>query len=153
MLDLLDLYTHHKSSTLIGPVHALETFISIRIALNQEASSKEFPRYRLSDKTTAELLGHDDKLTHFSRKNKAKNDATPTTSPRDDLMKDVTSPTTNGASKPGLKEGTVRFMLDPQRAAEEKKTVGEFFKVEEEEYEVEVEVERKVEDGREKRRP
>ncbi|KAK4692352.1 CTD kinase subunit beta, partial [Lecanoromycetidae sp. Uapishka_2] len=98
LLDLLDLYTHHQNSTLVGPQHALETFIGIRIALNQEASTK-------------------------------------------------------GATKPGLKEGTVRFMLDPQRAAEEEKTVAEFFKVEEEEYEVEVKIERKVEDAREKRRP
>ena len=54
-------------------------------------------------------------------------------------MKDITSPTTNGTSKPGLKDGTVRFMLDPQRARDEKNSVGEFFKEEEEEYEVEVE--------------
>ena len=44
----------------------------------------------------------------------------------------------NGASKPGLKEGTVRFMLDPQRARDEKDAVKEFFRVEEEEVEVEV---------------
>lgn len=41
--------------------------------------------------------------------------------------------------KPGLKEGTVRFMLDPERARDEKHTVAEFFKMDEEEYEVEVE--------------
>jgi len=42
-------------------------------------------------------------------------------------------------TRAGLKEGTVRFMLDPERAREEKKVVGEYFRVEVEEYEVEVE--------------
>ena len=35
-------------------------------------------------------------------------------------MKDISSPTANGGSKPGLKDGTVRFMVDPQRARDEK---------------------------------
>lgn len=59
------------------------------------------------------------------------------TSPRDVTVKDLTSPTSgNNANKPGLKDGTVRFMLDPQRAKDEKEAVGKFFTVEEEEYEV-----------------
>lgn len=68
-------------------------------------------------------------------------------------MTDVTVPATNGASlsKPGLKDGTVRFMLDPQRAKEEKEIVSEFFNLEEEEYEIEVPVEGPTERGR--RRP
>ena len=69
---------------------------------------------------------------------RASNEDTPMTSPQDDLAKDITSPTT-GASKLGSKEGTVRFMLNPQRAKDEKDTVAEYFKFEEEEYEVEVE--------------
>lgn len=67
--------------------------------------------------------------------------ATPT-SPRGGRTKEVlvASPqSANGAGgKPGLKEGTVRFMLDPQRARDEKDAVKAFFRVEEEEYEVEV---------------
>ena len=88
----------------------------------------------------AELL-NGFKATNGTTGSKAK-EVTPTTSPRNDLMQDITSPTT-GASKPGLKEGTVRFMLDPQRAKAEKETVAEYFKVEKEEYEVEVERERR----------
>jgi CTD kinase subunit beta len=42
-------------------------------------------------------------------------------------------------SKPGVREGTIRFMLDPERARNEKVAVAEFFSVEEEEYEEEVE--------------
>lgn len=41
--------------------------------------------------------------------------------------------------KPGLKDGTIRFMLDPKRARDEKHAVAEFFTMDEEEYEVEVE--------------
>ena len=80
--------------------------------------------------------------TNGAQDPKAKKDLTPMTSPRDDLMKDVASPTI-GASKLGSREGTVRFMLNPQRAKDEKETVAEYFKVEEEEFEVEVETRRR----------
>ena len=46
---------------------------------------------------------------------------------------------TTPQNKPGVREGTVRFMLDPERARNEKIAVGKYFKVEEEEYEEEVE--------------
>ncbi|ORY11036.1 cyclin-like protein [Clohesyomyces aquaticus] len=45
LLDLLDLYTHHRPLTAIGPLYSLETFISIRITLNQESTSSTLPRY------------------------------------------------------------------------------------------------------------
>lgn len=67
----------------------------------------------------------------------------------DPLGKDIKasplSPGTPGAQKTraGVNNGTIRFMLDPQRARDEKNTVSEYFKVEEEEYEVEVERERR----------
>ncbi|KAL2056337.1 hypothetical protein ABVK25_003360 [Lepraria finkii] len=141
LLDLLDLYTHHRAATIVGQSHALEAFIAIRIALNQEASANSYPRFtRATVPKVAELL-NGFKATNGTTGSKAK-EVTPTTSPRNDLMQDITSPTT-GASKPGLKEGTVRFMLDPQRAKAEKETVAEYFKVEKEEYEVEVERERR----------
>ena len=75
------------------------------------------------------------------------------TSPRDVVSpKDVKSPQPMGLTsvtgtpvqgKPGLKEGTIRFMLDPERARDEKHAVQEFLKYDEEEYEVEVERERR----------
>ena len=49
----------------------------------------------------------------------------------------------NGRVRAGLKDGTVRFMLDPEMARDEKGVVEAYFKVEEEEYEVEVERERR----------
>lgn len=73
--------------------------------------------------------------TTATRTTNGKGPYTPT-SPHDVLMKEIASPTSaNGASKPGLKDGTVRFVLDPQRAKDEQEAVGKFFNVEEEEYE------------------
>ena len=63
-------------------------------------------------------------------------------SPRN-LGPSATNIITTPQSKPGLRDGTVRFMLDPERARNEKAAVAEFFKVEEEEYEEEVERGRK----------
>lgn len=56
----------------------------------------------------------------------------------------VPASTTGARSRVGERgrDGTVRFMLDGERARDEKNLVAEYFKVEEEEYEVEVERER-----------
>ncbi|KAL8698171.1 MAG: hypothetical protein Q9224_001969 [Gallowayella concinna] len=147
LLDLLDLYTHHRPSTIVGQDHALEKFISIRIALNQEASAEEVPPFAQSNRKQA--------MTNGTATNgvKDKKDPKGFTSPRSIASpKDVISPQPIGLTsvtgttvqgKPGLKEGTVRFMLDPERARDEKHTVAEFFKMDEEEYEVEVENERR----------
>ncbi|KAL8682453.1 MAG: hypothetical protein Q9186_001496 [Xanthomendoza sp. 1 TL-2023] len=151
LLDLLDLYTHHRPSTIVGQDHALEKFISIRIALNQEASAEEVPPFAQSNRKQA--------MTNGTATNgvKDKKDPKGFTSPRSIASpKDVISPQPIGLTsvtgtpvqgKPGLKEGTVRFMLDPERARDEKHTVAEFFKMDEEEYEVEVENERRRDSG------
>lgn len=141
LLDLLDLYTHHRASTIVGQDHALETFISIRITLNQEASANQYPRhFQIHKKKT---ITNGAKAANGLIDSTAKKPVTPTTSPRDESLRDITSPTANGGSKPGLKEGTVRFMLNSQRARDEKNAVAAFFNVEEEEYEVEVERDRR----------
>ncbi|KAI4197160.1 MAG: hypothetical protein LQ350_006104 [Teloschistes chrysophthalmus] len=141
LLDLLDLYTHHRASTIVGQDYVLEKFISMRIALNQEASAEDAPRFIQSNRKNG--------LTNGTNSNGVKE----TSSPREiTTPKDVKSPQPLGLTsvtgtpvqgKPGLKEGTVRFMLDPERARDEKHTVADFFKMEEEEYEVEVENDRR----------
>ena len=138
LLDLVDLYTHHRTLTLLGQTLPLETFISIRIALNQEASAHHYPRYTMTRKDAAIRARSNGEITKTSNGTK-KGPQTPT-SPGDNHSGDLaTSPlSVNGISKPGLKDGTVRFMLDPKRARDEKEAVGEFFRVEEEEFEVEV---------------
>ena len=150
LLDLLDLYTHHRTSTIVGQDHALEKFISIRITLNQEASANKILRHT---QTKRKLAVNGVKLTNGTKDAKSKKIVNFPPSSGDVVMTNATATATNGASlsKPGLKDGTVRFMLDPQRAKEEKDTVSEFFNLEEEEYEVEVPIERPAE--RERRRP
>ncbi|KAL9025177.1 MAG: hypothetical protein Q9196_005958 [Gyalolechia fulgens] len=147
LLDLLDLYIHHRASTLVGQDHALDEFISIRIALNQEASAEDLPRFTQSENKKA--------MSNGTTSNGAKEKREPKglTSPHDIVSpKDIKSPQPMGLTsvtgtpvqgKPGLKDGTVRFMLDAERARDEKHTVAEFFKVDEEEYEVEVENDRR----------
>ncbi|KAI4118944.1 MAG: hypothetical protein LQ345_001081 [Seirophora villosa] len=143
LLDLLDLYTHHRASTIVGQDHALEKFISIRIALNQEASAQHLARFTQSERQEA--------LTNGVTSNgvKEKKDSKGLTSPHEVASpKDIRSPQPMGLTsvtgtpvqgKPGLKDGTVRFMLDPKRARDETHTVADFFRMDEEEYEVEVE--------------
>ncbi|KAL8672539.1 MAG: hypothetical protein Q9168_003006 [Polycauliona sp. 1 TL-2023] len=152
LLDLVDLYTHHRASTIVGQDHALEEFISIRIALNQEASAEKLARFTQSNREKAMTNGGP-----TTNGVKEKKDPKGLTSPRSVASpKDIKSPQPIGLTsvtgtpaqgKPGLKEGTVRFMLDPERARDEKHTVADFFKMDEEEYEVEVENDRKRESG------
>lgn len=146
LLDLVDLYTHHRAVTIVGQKFPLETFISIRLALNQEASAHKYPRYTMTHKEIRSKANGSTKTANGAKKGPQ----TPT-SPHEYQSKDLMSPlSANGISKPGLKDGTVRFMLDPQRAKDEKEAVRGFFKVEEEEYEIEVP---RVEAARESRRP
>ena len=144
MLDLLDLYTHHRGSTIVGLQHPVESFINLRIVLNQEASAHNYPRFTAGPANKTEPNGL--KATNGG------SDKKHIQSPVDDPIKSIRSPqeivSTNGTGtptqgKPGLRDGTVRFMLDAERAREERHAVSEFFKAEMEEYEVEIERERK----------
>ncbi len=146
MLDLLDLYTHHRSSTIVGQEYAIETFISIRITLNQEATAQKYPRF-----TEGPVRKPD---TNGVKATNGASDKKEVESPAEDPIKSMRSPqevvptTSTGIGtpmqgKPGLRDGTVRFMLDPERVRDEKHAVAEFFKVEMEEYEVEVQREKR----------
>jgi CTD kinase subunit beta len=126
ILDLLDLYTNHRTSTIIGQRHALETFIDIRITMNQEASRKDLPRF-------TRPLPRSFNGTRTT--NGAKGGPSTDTKPMDPA---TPNGTTGRASERG-RDGTVRFMLSHDRAEREKKIVAAFFEDEEEEYEVEVE--------------
>lgn len=147
LLDLLDLYTHHKANTIVGQSHVLEDFISVRIVLNQEAAASKYPRF--TQNSTKKVLSNGVKTPNGIPNTKDAKDSKSLTSPLDDPSKELRSPQSaislngqSGHGKPGLRDGTVRFMLDPERARDEKQAVAEFFKVEEEEY-VEVERERR----------
>lgn len=133
LLDLLDLYTHHRGATIVGQDYPLDKFIAIRISLNQEASAAGYPRYTNwkddTPNTSTVTPTASDAQTLSAANGKI---ATPnSTSPN--------SPATPFAGTQSVgergKDGTVRFMLDPARAQAEKKVVDEFFRtVEVEEY-------------------
>ncbi|KAL1623572.1 RNA polymerase II C-terminal domain kinase beta subunit [Neofusicoccum ribis] len=149
MLDLLDLYTHHRASSLIGPNYPLDTYINVRIALNQESKDAALPRYTQSAPPPSPP---------------APVAPQPPKGPANGLppKPGTTATTTNGTAAAAAQQqqqkqpppialpisavgtrglgGTVRFMLDAARARDEKKTVATYFDDEEEEYEVEVEV-------------
>ncbi|KAL1967313.1 hypothetical protein VTN77DRAFT_3359 [Rasamsonia byssochlamydoides] len=141
LLDLLDLYTNHRANTALGPEFPLEAFLTIRIPLNQEADSKKLPRFTFwKDKDTSTEISNGSKQHQHSHKNlppkgkdKDKEKDGDTTRPANPL-----TPISANGEKPSLNErgrdGTVRFMLDPERAEAEKKVVAEYFREEVEEY-------------------
>ncbi|KAF1937372.1 cyclin-like protein [Clathrospora elynae] len=135
LLDLLDLYTHHRSATSVGPLYTLEHFINIRIGLNQEASAANIPRYALY---ASESASDAESTTNGI---KPRNGIDPT-SPLTPATPATLSPGTDLHPKSAIgirgQNGTVRFMLDAARAHDERAEVDKFHKVEEEEYEVEV---------------
>ncbi|KAF2870788.1 cyclin-like protein [Massariosphaeria phaeospora] len=135
LLDLLDLYIHHRASTTVGPLYSLETFLNIRITLNQEASAAKIPRFTLY----ASDSGAGSQGT--SNGAKARNGIDPT-SPLTPATPGTVSPGTVQAPTSAIgirgQNGTVRFMLDAARARDERSEVDKYHKNEEEEYEVEV---------------
>jgi CTD kinase subunit beta len=45
LLDLLELYTHHRNQSVIGPEFPVDRFLEVRIPLNQESLEKKIPRF------------------------------------------------------------------------------------------------------------
>jgi CTD kinase subunit beta len=142
ILDLVEHYTHFQKSSIVGPSYPIDTFINLRIKLNQELEAESLSRYTEQ---------HEAPKTNGIKSN-IKTPKTPITpaSPSDLRTngRDVASPATlsprsSGSGRRGIgargQEGTVRFMLDAEKAKTEKETVNEYYKVEWEEYEVEVE--------------
>ena len=140
--DMLDLYTNNKASTLVGPPYAVDRFLNIRITLNQEASSNHIPPYS-QPKRANKVENKDKSLTNGVKGGKGKEAAKKAKhsplSPRDREGKLLDEKTSAGG-KPGLKEGTVRFMLSAERARDEEEVVNGYFKMVEEERVVEVPV-------------
>jgi CTD kinase subunit beta len=139
-LDLLELYTHHRSNTVLGPRFPLEAFLTIRIPLNREAEDNQLPRFTNWQRDTtaspkpngakaAKHANHKGKLENREKnglKDTPANPLTPTSATGEKML--------TGGDRG--REGTVRFMLDPERAKSEKTIVSEFFRVEMEEFEV-----------------
>ena len=155
LFDLLDLYSDNKPSTLVGPGYAVDRFLQVRIALNQEGpaqslfahkdppSSKPSARENAKSKASSRPLANGTKGERSDGSYRiSKHSRSSPTSPKKNggSVLSPTSPAsiaTNG-SKPGLKEGTVRFMLNARKASDEKAFVADYFREEVEEYTVEV---------------
>lgn len=123
LFDLLELYTHHRSSTSVGPHFPADRFLTVRIPLNQVAGENKIPRFefwvdRPYNPRTLNGKGNE---------------------PPARLLHPLTPVAANGErNRPDRgRDAAVRFMLDPTQAEDEKKQVEGYFKVEVEEYEVE----------------
>ena len=126
LLDLLELYTHYQKLTVAGPDFSVDAFLNVRIPLNDELNEKNLPRY----------------TTYIDRRPQTSSNGTAKTNGVDAKPKDQVSPkngtpsdrdgnTVNGNGvKPRVgergRDGTVRFMLNPDREQEEKKVVDEY---------------------------
>ncbi|KAL9114458.1 MAG: hypothetical protein Q9227_001539 [Pyrenula ochraceoflavens] len=167
ILDLLELYTHHRTLTLVGPSFTIEAFLEARIPLNNELSSSHLPRFTESSQSSHPSNGVLTNGTATATANSSSSMTSPTENNNNNNNNNTNqnSSGTNGnvdsspsaqmnptmpngrRARIGEKDFTVRFMLNPEREAEEKSIVREFFKEEMEEVEVEV-----GENGRERER-
>lgn len=146
LLDLLELYTHHRTSTAIGAEFPVDTFLEVRIPLNLEAEERHLPRYT----AWMELPGAKHKEPRNGAAghgvNGTANGSHTRSSSKNVSPKDVTSPrSTNSSSGVASgsttatsvqtvrqrvgergREGTVRFILNPDRERDEKAVVDLF---------------------------
>ncbi|KAH8704199.1 putative cyclin [Talaromyces proteolyticus] len=136
LLDLLDLYIQNRPNTVVGPEFPVEAFLTIRIPLNKEAEDRNLPRFTNwkssskdsdPDQNTVNGNGKHGKYPGPSNKgNRGKEADSNIANPQNPL-----TPTSANGERPGLsdrgRDGTVRFMLDPERADAEKKVVSSYF--------------------------
>ncbi|KAJ5984331.1 hypothetical protein N7481_006430 [Penicillium waksmanii] len=130
LFDLLELYTDYRALTSVGPEFQAPRFLTVRIPLNKEANSQRIPRYnqwfdRPRQQNVSAIDGSNDKQPDTPQR--PHHPLTPVAANGDRL----------GASERG-RDAAVRFTIDSQCAADEKRQVEPYFKVEMEEYEVEV---------------
>ncbi|KAK1064926.1 RNA polymerase II C-terminal domain kinase beta subunit [Friedmanniomyces endolithicus] len=137
LLDLLDLYTHHTSSTIVGTKYSLDDFLRIRLALNKECNDNGIPRFTVAPERSVSL-GQQGATLRV-----ANGHPTPVSPPQPGTQPAQTQQSTSGIlPHSAIPEGggTLRFMLNPQLAAEEKTEVQKFYVEEWEEYDEEIEV-------------
>jgi CTD kinase subunit beta len=116
------MYTHYQKLTVAGSEFSVDAFLNVRIPLNDELNEKHLPRYtsyvdrrpKTNQNGAARTNGIDKHKDHANHKG---------ASPHD---RDGNLANGNGV-KPRVgergRDGTVRFMLNPDREQEEKKVV------------------------------
>ncbi|PYH42641.1 putative cyclin [Aspergillus saccharolyticus JOP 1030-1] len=148
LLDILELYTHNRAQTTVGPHFPADRFLTVRIPLNSEAEEKKLPRYThwVEPKPKPPPAaprgpkgkGYTNGTSHNSN-NGSINSHTLGNSAADKDKPDhpLTPVAANGDRPRAGEKYAVRFMLEPDRAEVERARVEEYFRVEVEEYEVE----------------
>lgn len=134
LLDLLDLYTHHTTSTILGTKYSLDDLLRIRLALNKECSDNAIPRYQTVPESAAAHPSVNGATLQV-----ANGHPTPVSPPDPDAQV-IGQPIVTGVPPVPEGGGTLRFVLNPKLAAEEKSEVQKFFTEEWEEYEEELEI-------------
>ncbi|KAK2879562.1 hypothetical protein FQN49_000755 [Arthroderma sp. PD_2] len=146
ILDLLELYTHNRASTSVGPDFSLDLFLNIRIPLNEEADSNKIPRFAFWKKRKAESNGvqsngtSSKKVKNHHRHHKDTNDTSTHAehpAPLVNPMMPTAAHDSVAKANERSRDTAIRFMLNPEQAQLERATVAEYFKVEMEQYEVE----------------
>lgn len=131
ILDALDLYTHHTLQTLLGSKYSLDDYLRIRLAFNKECTENTLPRFTLASPRENEQEPNGNTLRVQN------GHPTPVSPPQPDTQ---TQTQPQPTAQPTAEGGTLRFMLNPQLAADEKTEVQKYFVEEWEEYEEEIEV-------------
>lgn len=127
ILDSLDLYVQHTSASILGTRFSLDDFLRLRLALNKESEENSIAR-------------HCKAPTHVSSTTKVQNGhPTPVSPPQSDSNQPTQAPVVLHHAPP-FAGGTLRFMLNPHLAHDEREQVDSYFKEEWEEYEEEIEV-------------
>lgn len=127
LLDLLDLYTEYRSATIVGRDHNLNTFLGIRIVLNLEASANQYPRYAQSimEKASGNSKEH---LTAYDTRERCESQIF-VVNPREDASHKIRNQKSAASAKnlTRFQQGTIRFVLDPEQARNEKRAMASFF--------------------------
>ncbi|KAJ5928090.1 hypothetical protein N7466_007046 [Penicillium verhagenii] len=122
--QVMELYTHHRASTSVGPIFPADQFLTVRIPLNQEARETNIPRFAFwvdQPRDQGPSSGGERSPGSSQR-------------PLHPLIPVAASGERHRADKG--REAAVRFMLDPAQAESEKRQVEPYFRVETEQYEV-----------------
>lgn len=128
LLDLLDLYTEYRSATIVGRDYNLNTFLGIRIVLNLEASANQYPRYAQSmmEKASANSKEH---LTAYDTRERCESGQKFVVNSREHASPKIRDLESAASAKnlTRFQQGTIRFVLDPERAKNEKRAMASFF--------------------------
>lgn len=140
LFDLLEVYTEYLSATIVDRDPDLNTFLGIRIDLNSEASANQYPRYAQSIMEKA--FSNDKKnLATYGTRDHCESGLNPVVNLRKDASDKIQYQQSSASAKNLMRfnTGTVRYMMDPQRAKNKKRAMENIFGfVEEDESEVEV---------------